>query len=515
MRYRLSVVYFVIGVFLFSGCASILNSSHQAVTIHTNSRDAEVYIDDEYVGRGDSVTTEVKRDFEVKQIKVEQKGYKPEYAINGPYKRSPWYTLSWIPFGILFYPPYYDNGPKAFDYYDSLVVQPGVKIKKRTSDKKFIYLAKTAFHIDEKNLMIKENNIRRYKKEKEAFNSEHSDEKLEMDNSVFTQAINQVLKDYGYIDTTHTIFKDKTNTLRVSADVEQVIFEEVRGNSVWFGQPVPGRFFLTANVVVNWKIHDIYDQLKFEKKVSASSGQFSEDFYSRDQVMFKSLEDAVSHSFFLFLREPGLEAYKEKDAYKIPQYETNFLSRPKRSLSTLSDAQAATVTVITDEGHGSGCAIGSDGIVLTNYHVVAGSESIQLKTHDGEEMEAKLIRKNEFSDLALLEVDRDFKHSYILPEKKAYDVGQEVYAVGTPTSPELGQTLNKGIISGVRKQDHITWIQTDVSVNPGSSGGALVNKEGELIGLVNSKVMGLGIEGLSFCIPAEKIRKLISVDYSN
>jgi len=515
MKYRLSAVFFVLSIFLFSGCASILNSSHQEVTIRTHSPDAKVYVDDELVGQGDSVTTEVERDFEVKQIKVEREGYKPEYVINGQYKRSPLYTLSWIPFGILFYPPYYDNGPKAFDYYDQVEVQPEMKIQERSDDKKYIYLSSTAFHIDKKDLVIRENTIRRHKKNKEAYSSEHSDEKLEMDNSVFTQAINQVLKDYGYIDTTQTIFKDKTNTLRMRADVKQVTFEEIKGNSVWFGLPVPGRFFLTTEVVVNWKIHDIYDQLKFEKKVSACSGQFSEDFYSKEEVMFKSLEDAVARSFFSFLQEPELEAYTEIDAYQIPEFEVDTLAEPAHPIRSISEAQAATVTLITDEGHGSGCVIGAEGTVLTNYHVVAGSESIQLKTHDGEKIEAELIRKNEFSDLALLKTDQEFKESYILPVEKAYEVGQEVYAIGTPTSPELGQTLNKGIVSGVREKKHKTWIQTDVSVNPGSSGGALVNKNGELIGLVNSKVMGLGIEGLSFCIPAEKIKKLISVDYTD
>ena len=91
-------------------------------------------------------------------------------------------------------------------------------------------------------------------------------------------------------------------------------------------------------------------------------------------------------------------------------------------------------------------------------------------------------------------------------------IGKEIYVIGTPSAEDLSQTLSKGIISSIRKQPGSTkLIQTDASVSAGDSGGSMIDKEGNLIGIVNSKVVGLGIEGIAFAIPAPEIYKGLSI----
>jgi S1-C subfamily serine protease len=68
-------------------------------------------------------------------------------------------------------------------------------------------------------------------------------------------------------------------------------------------------------------------------------------------------------------------------------------------------------------------------------------------------------------------------------------------------------------VSGVRKNDGNYWIQTDVSVNPGNSGGPLISQNGELLGVVNSKIVGFGVEGIAFCIPAEKVSEFLKIEF--
>ncbi|MBC7922918.1 MAG: trypsin-like peptidase domain-containing protein, partial [Ferruginibacter sp.] len=187
--------------------------------------------------------------------------------------------------------------------------------------------------------------------------------------------------------------------------------------------------------------------------------------------------------------------------------------RLSRVPTTVEEAMNATVTIKHKEGHGSGCLMTKDGYVITNFHVVAGMDNFQVLLQDGKSFSAKLVRKNEAADLALLKIDANLDFAYLVPSSKNYSIGQEVFAIGTPTSLDLGQTVSKGIISGIRKVEKSDMIQTDVSVNPGNSGGALINAKGELVGIVNSKIMGLGVEGIAFCIPAWEIARLLSVNY--
>ena len=87
-----------------------------------------------------------------------------------------------------------------------------------------------------------------------------------------------------------------------------------------------------------------------------------------------------------------------------------------------------------------------------------------------------------------------------------------MYAIGTPADQELGQTVTKGIVSGERQVEGRSFIQTDVSINPGNSGGALIDKTGMLLGVVNAKIVGRGIEGIGFAIPASRMLEVLKLD---
>jgi len=138
--------------------------------------------------------------------------------------------------------------------------------------------------------------------------------------------------------------------------------------------------------------------------------------------------------------------------------------------------------------------------------VVANSkDDITVITRDNKEYKATIVRQNEQLDLALIKIDAEFEKHFRIKDEKNYSTGENVFIVGTPKSIELGQTLTKGIISGYREKEGIKLIQTDASINGGNSGGPMINKEGELIGVVNAKFSGIGIEGIGFAIPATLI----------
>lgn len=163
-------------------------------------------------------------------------------------------------------------------------------------------------------------------------------------------------------------------------------------------------------------------------------------------------------------------------------------------------------------GAGSGVIISSDGLIITNNHVVSGANTIKVKLSDGTEYEAKLIGTDSDSDIAVIRIEATNLPCALIGDSGALNVGQEVVAVGNPLG-EFGGSVTNGIVSGLSRDVTIggtdmNLIQTNAAVNPGNSGGGLFNLYGELVGIVNAKSSstssGTSVEGIGFAIPIDK-----------
>ncbi len=161
-------------------------------------------------------------------------------------------------------------------------------------------------------------------------------------------------------------------------------------------------------------------------------------------------------------------------------------------------------------GVGSGFFISEDGFVLTNHHVVADATEIFLTLTDGREFKAKLIGSDERTDVALLKIDA--KGMSILPigDAKLLKKGQWVLAIGSPFG--LDSTVTSGIVSALGRDtgDYLPFIQTDVAVNPGNSGGPLLNMKGEVVG-INAQIVSRsgGSMGISLAIPINEAMTVV------
>lgn len=164
------------------------------------------------------------------------------------------------------------------------------------------------------------------------------------------------------------------------------------------------------------------------------------------------------------------------------------------------------------QGAGSGVIISADGYIVTNNHVIADTDngntlanSITVRMTDGAEYEATVIGTDADSDIAVLKIEADNLPAAVIGDSDKLAVGEEVLAVGNPLG-ELGGTVTNGIISALDREINVdgttmNLLQTNAAINPGNSGGGLFNMAGELIGIVNAKSSGTGIEGLGFAIP--------------
>lgn len=164
-------------------------------------------------------------------------------------------------------------------------------------------------------------------------------------------------------------------------------------------------------------------------------------------------------------------------------------SEEQTRVQLYKQASPAVVAIDFGNGHGSGFIVTSDGIILTNAHVVneAGT-TVNVILADGRKVIGDVIGfAGENLDLAAIKLRNQTKLPYLkLASSNSIEVGQTVYAIGTPSNLELRNSLSEGIVSGIHDQGSL--IQHDASINPGNSGGPLLNSDGEVIG-VNTEIL--------------------------
>ncbi|TRZ69643.1 MAG: DegQ family serine endoprotease [Rhodocyclaceae bacterium] len=162
-------------------------------------------------------------------------------------------------------------------------------------------------------------------------------------------------------------------------------------------------------------------------------------------------------------------------------------------------------------GQGSGFIVSSDGVILTNAHVVDGAQEVMVKLTDRRELKAKVVGVDRRSDIAVLKIDAKDLPTVKIGDPAATKVGEPVLAIGSPFGFE--NTATSGIVSAKSRSlpdgTYVPFIQTDVAVNPGNSGGPLFNGRGEVIG-INSQIFSRsgGYQGLSFAIPIDVATKV-------
>ncbi len=167
-------------------------------------------------------------------------------------------------------------------------------------------------------------------------------------------------------------------------------------------------------------------------------------------------------------------------------------------------------------GTGTGFVISEDGYIVTNQHVVEGSESLEVIFANGERAEATLVGLDSFTDLAVIKVDQPMQTVLTFGDSTTLRPGDEIIAIGSALG-DYTNTVTQGVISGLGRQlsgNLRNMIQHDAAINPGNSGGPLLNMAGEVIG-VNTAVVrqastGVSAEGLGFAIPSASVQEIVN-----
>ncbi len=185
-----------------------------------------------------------------------------------------------------------------------------------------------------------------------------------------------------------------------------------------------------------------------------------------------------------------------------------------RRIRTLADEINALRGVdsssTTDETIASGVIVDDSGVIVTNYHVVAQADAIRVNLADGRELEATLVGSDAASDLAVLKIEAENLVAASWGNSSELEVGEMVWAVGNPFG--LDRTVTYGIVSGTGRRGVLEnpfqeFLQTDASVNPGNSGGPLVDVHGSIVGITTA-IVGRDFRGIGFAIPSTTARKV-------
>ncbi len=231
----------------------------------------------------------------------------------------------------------------------------------------------------------------------------------------------------------------------------------------------------------------------------------------------------ISKNFFIGLLVLSLTLLSVGQAFSITEDEKNNITVYEKVADGVVNVTSTAIQMdfffnaFPTQGSGSGSIIDTKGHILTNHHVVANAQKLEVTLADGSKWPAKLIGSDPDNDLAVIKIDAPKEKLKVISmgDSKSLRIGQKVLAIGNPFG--LQRTLTTGIISSLGRTIRSEVgtliedvIQTDAAINPGNSGGPLLNSEGEIVG-INSAIISPtgGSVGIGFAIPVITAKRVV------
>jgi S1-C subfamily serine protease len=186
------------------------------------------------------------------------------------------------------------------------------------------------------------------------------------------------------------------------------------------------------------------------------------------------------------------------------------LTAPKGGMA-IGDAVGAVVLIFAGEGHGSGFLISKDGYVMTDQHVVGSAERVKVRWADGIETLGQVVRSDRARDVALIKTDPRGRQPLAL-RTEPMNPGETVYAIGAPLEARFQNTVRRGVVSAYRTIDGFRFLQSDVAINPGDSGGPLLDEKGLVVGMTKSTYRVQETPtGINFFVPTRDAMDFLQV----
>ncbi len=557
-----SIATFFCLLFSLSGCVLLFAPRHQRVTMKTATPDAHIIFEDDTVGKN-------KAKLRLSKLKVyygvtaEKEGYKTRRYGFELHKLSPAAILAVLDVAVFagsiigVYGGGNSTGNSTAAEIDKRTAQAArvgfglggglalsellsakawkfdkvqqipalIPFPKRDSNEKFLLINTTG--VDAKKGDIRQVNHRSVRQSVAAEPGRHTKrgiglthEKMEIEQTIFTNGLNQTLKKMNFIDTSNTIFPNVNNSLYINAKIKRITFHVSQGR--FHSSTSSPNALLSVELSIDWDILDFYKQKVHSIHTNEISDNFQLEYREKAEDLGETINDAIKDNLEYALigihkelKEKGMLAMTKLTGAEVAPA-TGSIEIPKPVFASerkINDFYRSSVTIKADGKVGSGAIISADGYIVTSYHLIAGIKQIQVVFNDTSKAVAEFVRSSAEGDIALIRVKRTGLEPFLLSEDTDPEIGGDVWAIGTPKTAELGQSISKGIISGIRKANNVTMLQTDASVNTGNVGGALVNKQGVVLGIVSSKLEGYETQGIGFAVLAYDVLAKLGLKY--
>ena len=496
---------FILFPLIFTSCASVFSARRQNVVISSNNEEAVVYIDSVLAGKGDFVSISLPKNGKSKQLRIVSDHYEDRYSVVMQSKKSWLFNLNY-PFLL---PLFFDKANCSHLYQDTFLVENEIKQYEFLKDSIFSPVKVTLdqkldakyFKEIEFNSYLTKGVNKSYAVSNWEYNDLDEYVRVKADLENMFGVSNEMDKAFRSLANkkmqARTVGIDTLLEFRLSipkielyrAQYEDIVSGGMDASAYFYNAQIICELFKKGSLVYRREITVMTDEfVRNEKKIA-------ENLFNK--VLFALYNDEAF----------GLQLYKSP----VDFYEGVISIRQTEKVSSLNDAFKSTVTVVSETGHGSGFFIGHTGEIITNAHVVAENGEYKILLNDGTVLNAKVKRRDFENDLALLQCDYFAPKVFGISDHFEPQIGQDIYVIGTPISTEMIQTLTKGVFSGNQEYQGKHYYQTDASINGGNSGGPVVSKDGEFIGIVVAKLIGEHMGGVGFCIPSEFISSSLNI----
>jgi len=259
---------------------------------------------------------------------------------------------------------------------------------------------------------------------------------------------------------------------------------------------------------LNAKVRKALAAMRGDQKIAVRIGGNNQVIYNIGSTSSKSIAD---------LMQASINDDKGVKATGITISAAPAVSAGSMVQPIIKRAIPGVAQIETPTGKGTGFLISSKGLIITNRHVIGRFGEVVVKFYDGKETKASVIGRTSDLDIALLQLENssNIKTWPALPLciRKSPSVGEDIVVIGNPLG--LQATTTRGIVSGIRNEDGSTIIQIDAPVNPGNSGGPVINYNAEVVGIVTSKQVAIGIEGIGYAIGISSALESLGLKYQD
>lgn len=277
----------------------------------------------------------------------------------------------------------------------------------------------------------------------------------------------------------------------------------------------------SATVEIDWQLYSKIERRALAKVHTTGAAKVTAVKEGYQTLLIAAVNDSLdkfiaSNEFTQAVQAKSANANSPSSPPTVSATKTaiSLIGSAKAQPTRIGDAVGSVVLVLSGVGHGSGFLVSSDGYLMTAEHVVGSDKYVKIRWSDGLEGVGEVVRSDKRRDVALIKTDPRNRPPLALHRAEP-DPGDTVFAIGAPLDVKNQSTVTRGVASANRIMDGFSFIQSDVTISPGNSGGPLLDEKGEVLGICDLTYRPAGVDvptGINYFIPIDDALRFLAAE---